>query len=157
MNIISNRFNSLNGKIELDWLNLSYIYYKIKLNFFLNVSFSIVTSSPVINEECCKNAKLKIIMHPKQSGIIVTKFLFNSKTSRGLTHSKWLPSRELLVDPLYSLMYNQVLWKMFLKKTPEIRPRKWFYMNIMNWNLLKGIDIYMIWKCEANILYEFFF
>ena len=90
MNIISNRFNSLNGKIELDWLNLSYIYYKIKLKikFFLNVSFSIVPSSPVINEECCKNAKLKIIMHPKQSGIIVTKFLFDSKTSKGLTHSK---------------------------------------------------------------------
>ena len=30
MNIISNRFNSLNGKIKLDWLNLSYVSYKIK-------------------------------------------------------------------------------------------------------------------------------
>ena len=29
MNIISNRFNSLNGKINLNWLNLTYDTYKI--------------------------------------------------------------------------------------------------------------------------------
>ena len=30
MNLISNRFYYLNGKIEMDWLNLSYNTYKVK-------------------------------------------------------------------------------------------------------------------------------
>ena len=35
MNLISNRFYYLNGKIEMDWLNLSYNTYKVKCkNYF---------------------------------------------------------------------------------------------------------------------------
>ena len=34
--------------------------------YFINVPFSKVTCSPIINVECCKNEKFKNIMHPKQ-------------------------------------------------------------------------------------------